>query len=111
LVKHAARYQFIFGNPPFSGKQHQNKEQKEDMISIFKGVNASGALDYVTAWYIKAGQYLKNVNNEEENFLPYTQIAFVSTNSITQGEQVAKLWSELFNSYKIKIHFCHRTFK
>ncbi len=105
------KYHFILGNPPFLGKQYQNKEQKEDMVMVFQDVKSAGALDYVSAWYIRAAQYLKNYGSVEEKELPKTRIAFVSTNSITQGEQVAILWGELFNSYKVKIHFCHRTFK
>ena len=59
-------------------------------------------MDYVTCWYIKAAQYIQNTK---------IKVAFVSTNSISQGEQVGILWNELFNKYKIKIHFAHRTFK
>ena len=71
------------------------------MAVIFHGVKGAGVLDYVTAWYILAARYMQ----EKE-----TKAAFVSTNSISQGEQVGILWSELFNKYKIKIHFAHRTF-
>ncbi|MDP2423985.1 MAG: hypothetical protein Q8M23_06540 [Bacteroidales bacterium] len=111
--KKAQRYDFILGNPPFVGKQHQNSEQKADMELIWSGVNGAGVLDYVSCWYIKAAQYLKSysqpaeeTNKENEG----TKVAFVSTNSITQGEQVGILWNELFNKYNIKIHFAHRTF-
>ena len=92
---------YILGNPPFYGKQYQSKEQKEDMILVFKGVKGSGVLDYVTAWYLKGSKYIQG-----------TQIraAFVSTNSISQGEQVGILWNELFENYKIKINFAHKTF-
>jgi hypothetical protein len=93
---------YILGNPPFYGKQNQTKEQKEDMKLIFQGVKGYGVLDYVTAWYIKAAQYIQGTN---------IGIAFVSTNSISQGEQVGILWKELFNTYKLKISFAHRTFK
>ncbi len=92
---------FILGNPPFIGKQLQNKEQKEDMKAIFEKVKGAGVLDYVTAWYIKASQLIQGTN---------IKVAFVSTNSISQGEQVGILWKELFNNYKIKIHFAHQTF-
>lgn len=109
--KEEPRYHYILGNPPFLGKQYQNEEQKKDMALVFQGVNASGALDYVTAWYIKGASYLQKANLVEEKELPKTKIAFVSTNSISQGEQVAILWGALFNAYKIKIHFAHRTFK
>lgn len=96
------KFDYILGNPPFIGKSLQNPEQKEDMQRVFAGINGSGVLDYVAAWYIKAAQLIQNTN---------TRIAFVSTNSISQGEQVGILWNLLFNHYKIKIHFAHRTFK
>jgi len=98
-------YHYILGNPPFIGKQLQNKVQKEDMEIVFHGVNSAGVLDYVTAWYIKAAQYMNTFGNTQ------TKTAFVSTNSISQGEQVGILWNELFNRYKIKLQFAHRTFK
>lgn len=93
---------FILGNPPFLGTTYQGNAQKEDMKQIFTGVKSAGVLDYVTAWYIKAAQYIQNTK---------IKVAFVSTNSISQGEQVGILWSELFKKYNIKIHFAHRTFK
>ena len=93
---------FILGNPPFIGKTYQNTYQKADMKLIFGNNQQSGSLDYVTAWYIKASQFIQGTN---------IRCAFVSTNSITQGEQVGILWQELFNQYKIKIHFAHRTFR
>lgn len=93
---------YILGNPPFGGKQLQSKEQKKEMEAIFINVSGSGIMDYVTAWYIKAAQYIQNTS---------IKAAFVSTNSISQGEQVGLLWNELLNKYKIKIHFAHRTFK
>lgn len=93
---------YILGNPPFVGKQVQNSEQKKDMIQVFQGLNGGGSLDYVTAWYIKAAQYIQNTK---------IVAAYVSTNSIVQGEQVALLWGVLFNFFKIKIHFAHQTFK
>ncbi|WP_373544158.1 class I SAM-dependent DNA methyltransferase [Chamaesiphon sp.] len=92
---------FILGNPPFIGKTYQDAQQKADMESIFVGVKSAGLLDYVTAWYIKAAQFIQNTN---------ICCAFVSTNSISQGEQVGILWQELYNNYQIKIHFAHRTF-
>lgn len=95
------RLDYILGNPPFIGKQYQNAEQKADMDKIFAGVNGAGVLDYVTAWYIKAAETIQKTE---------IRCAFVSTNSIAQGEQVGILWGELFSHYKIKIHFAHRTF-
>ncbi len=93
---------YILGNPPFYGYSYQTKEQKEDMAFIFKGVNGAGVLDYVTAWYIRAAQYIQGTK---------IKVAFVSTNSISQGEQPGILWNELYNKYHIKIHFAHQTFK
>lgn len=107
----STRFDYILGNPPFVGKQMQGPEQKADMEMVFRGVHGAGVLDYVTAWYIKAATYLQVHNAEETNPDKKTRVAFVSTNSIAQGEQVGILWNELFNRYKIKIHFAHRTFK
>jgi hypothetical protein len=92
---------YILGNPPFYGKQYQSKEQKEDLEIVLNKISGGGVLDYVTAWYIKAAQYIQNTK---------IKVGFVSTNSISQGEQVGILWNELFNKYKIKIHFAHQTF-
>jgi hypothetical protein len=92
---------FILGNPPFVGKKEQTKKQKKDMELIFKTVKGAGVLDYVSAWYLKAADYIQKTE---------IKVAFVSTNSISQGEQVGILWNELFK-YHIKIHFAHRTFK
>jgi len=112
------QYDYILGNPPFSGKSLQDAGQKSDMELIFNGVKGAGVLDYVTAWYIKAAKYLEKHNTPESPGAPLSRartndtcVAFVSTNSISQGEQVGILWNELFNRYKIKIHFAHRTFK
>jgi len=99
------RFDYIYGNPPFGGKSFMNGEQKAGMTVVFSGVNGAGVLDFVTAWYIRSAQYLVQSPTFQ------TKCAFVSTNSISQGEQVGILWNELFNRYKIKIHFAHRTFK
>jgi hypothetical protein len=92
---------FILGNPPFLGKSNQNPEQKKDLEAIFKGVKGAGVVDYVAAWYLKAAIFIQDTK---------IKVAFVSTNSIVQGEQVGVLWSLLLFKYKIKIHFAHRTF-
>jgi N-6 DNA Methylase len=109
--KQKSKYHYILGNPPFIGKHLQNTSQKSDMDLIFQGVNGAGNLDYVSTWYIKAAQYMQLTNVQEERDLPKSKTAFVSTNSVAQGEQVGILWKELFNRYHIKIHFAHRTFK
>lgn len=92
---------YIIGNPPFLGKKEQNANQKSDMEFVFSGIKGSGVLDYVTAWYLKAAQLIQNTK---------IKVGFVSTNSISQGEQVGILWQILFNQYQIKIHFAHQTF-
>ncbi len=106
------RYNYILGNPPFIGYAWQNKEQKEDLEIIFNGMKGAGVLDYVTAWYIKAAQYMDLQRDDIflKDVISATKTAFVSTNSISQGEQVGILWNELFNKYHCKIHFAHRTF-
>jgi hypothetical protein len=109
--KDQAKYHYILGNPPFLGKQYQSESQRTDMDIVFEGVNGAGVLDYVTAWYLRAAQYMQQVNKNADNNFSKTKTAFVSTNSISQGEQVSLLWNELFNKYQIKIHFAHRTFK
>lgn len=93
---------YIMGNPPFAGKKEQSRSQKEDLLNILNSKsNGLGNLDYVTAWYFKAAKYLQGTN---------IKVAFVSTNSITQGEQVSTLWKQL-NKYHIHIDFAYRTFK
>jgi hypothetical protein len=101
LLSQPNHFNYIIGNPPFIGKSNQNSAQKADMEKIFSGVKGAGVLDYVAAWYLKAAQLIQNTK---------TKVAFVSTSSITQGEQTSILWNLLFNHYKIKIHFAHRTF-
>ena len=103
------RFHYILGNPPFVGKQLQDSGQKSDMEFIFSSVDGAGVLDYVSAWYIRAAHYI--VANNSNIIKNYSKAAFVSTNSITQGEQAGILWSELYQKYKIKIHFGYRTFK
>ncbi|MDA9015797.1 N-6 DNA methylase [Flavobacteriaceae bacterium] len=97
-----SKVSYIIGNPPFYGKQYQTTEQKEDMSLIFGDLRGTGVLDYVTAWYLKSADFIKETR---------IKVGFVSTNSISQGEQTGILWNILYNSYGIKIHFAHRTFK
>ena len=94
------RLSYILGNPPFLGKQHQDEQQKSEMAYLFDGVKGAGVLDFVSAWYVKATTYINGTS---------IRCAFVSTNSITQGEQVGILWSELFRR-GVHICFAHRTF-
>jgi len=92
---------YIIGNPPYSGYHLQSDAQKKDMMHVFSGkINSYNKLDYVCAWYLKALEYIKDTSIE---------VAFVSTNSITQGEQIGILWEFLLNK-GIKINFAHRTF-
>jgi type I restriction-modification system DNA methylase subunit len=93
--------QYIIGNPPFIGHQWRNQEQMADMYAVFKDSTRAGRLDYVAAWYLKAAKYIQQTK---------IKVAFVSTNSIAQGEQTSILWKDLFNVYHLKIHFAHRTF-
>jgi hypothetical protein len=100
--KHGIKFDYILGNPPFIGKHLRNTEQDADMELVFQDVKNYKSLDYVTCWYLKAAQYVQNTK---------TKVAFVSTNSISQGEQPGILWNELYQKYNIKIHFGHRTFR
>ncbi len=92
---------FVLGNPPFVGAKYQTPEQREQVRGIAALGKSGGTLDYVAAWFIKAGEY---VNGGD------ARIGFVATNSITQGEQVAQLWPVLFGRCKLEIAFAHRTF-
>jgi hypothetical protein len=94
---------YIMGNPPFIGQSYQTPFQREQMARVINATNGkAGSLDYVAAWFIKAGEFVK-ANRR-------IRIAFVSTNSITQGEQVAQLWPILFDRHGLEIAFAHRTF-
>ena len=97
---------YVFGNPPFIGQSYQSKFQREQMARIIDAPNGkAGSLDYVGAWFLKAGAYINEGGKDPAH------IAFVSTNSITQGEMVAQLWPLLFERYKLEIGFAHRTFE
>ncbi len=93
---------YVFGNPPFIGAKIQSPEQREQVRRIAALGGSGGSLDYVCAWFIKAGEYVRQSK---------AHIAFVATNSITQGEQVAQLWSLLFERCALEIAFAHRTFE
>ncbi|HEX5418943.1 MAG TPA: DNA methyltransferase, partial [Gammaproteobacteria bacterium] len=115
----AEEVSYILGNPPFVGAKYMDEDQRSDMARVWHGVNSCGLLDYVTAWYCKAAQYLRG-DGEVQRFLDQlsdeaapkdrVKVAFVSTNSISQGEQVGVLWGELLR-LGAKIHFAHRTFQ
>ena len=91
---------YVFGNPPFVGAKFQSEEQRAQVRRIAALGRTGGTLDYVTAWFIRAGEYVRSP----------TRIGFVATNSITQGEQVAQLWPILFTRANLEISFAHRTF-
>lgn len=93
---------YVMGNPPFIGKTYLNEAQRIDVATIFHDTRNAGLLDYVACWYRKATDYIAAH--------PATQVAFVSTNSITQGEQVGVLWPDLLQR-GVHIHFAHRTFQ
>jgi len=134
----AEKCSYVLGNPPFIGKSYQSPEQNQQMrrIAALPGIGG-GSLDYVCAWFIKAAEYAQSalspnpspasgrgeldsarINSPRplagegrgERAGNPPKIAFVSTNSITQGEQVAQLWPILFNRYHLEIAFAHRTF-
>lgn len=88
-------------SPDDVGKQFRNAEQQADMDLVWGGVKGTGVLDYVTCWYRRAAEYMVGTG---------VVVGFVSTNSISQGEQVGILWAELFQRYRLKFHFAHRTF-
>ena len=96
------QYDYIMGNPPFVGASMMSKEQKDEAVAIFGKIKLSNSIDYVGAWYHKAAKLIQNTS---------IKCAFVSTNSITQGEQVAPLWGKLLNEYKSSIDFAYRTFR
>ncbi|MEZ6241467.1 MAG: DNA methyltransferase [Phycisphaerales bacterium] len=92
---------YVLGNPPFVGKKARSPEQAEDMGIVFGGLSGIGSLDYVCCWYQLAASYIVDT---------CARVAFVSTNSVTQGEQPGVLWPELFRQFGIHIQFGHRTF-
>ena len=97
-------FDYIMGNPPFVGARLMNENQKIDLLNIFgKKWKNVGNLDYVSGWYLKAARLISGSRK--------THAALVSTNSITQGEQVANLWRPLFEHYGIHIDFAYRTFR
>lgn len=91
---------YLFGNPPYLGAKIQSKEQKEDLKVGLNSVKGYKKLDYIAGWFIKGARYIKNTNSK---------YAFVSTNSITQGEQVSYLWDVLSKS--VEIDFAYKSFK
>lgn len=97
----ASQLNYIMGNPPFVGKKEQSKEQKNDLLKVWDNAKGVGNLDYVTGWYKKAAMIMQDSE---------IRSAFVSTNSITQGEQVPMFWKNLLRM-NVHIDFAHRTFR
>lgn len=92
---------FVFGNPPFAGAKYQSDAQRAQVRRIAALGKSGGTLDFVTAWFITAGHFIRQSD---------ARVGFVATNSITQGEQVAQLWPILFDRCRLEIAFAHRTF-
>lgn len=98
---------YIMGNPPFLGYSMQNKEQKADLKAVYSNAKGkpyphSGKIDFVSGWYLKAARYMQDTN---------ISAAFVFTNSITQGDQVAPIWKPVLEEYHMHLHFGYQTFK
>ena len=98
----ASECSYVFGNPPFVGSQLRSAAQGRQLQRVAGLNGGTGHLDYVTAWFFLAGKYAQSAD---------AKIAFVATNSITQGEQVATLWPVLLDRYGLEIAFAHRTFE
>ena len=99
---------YVFGNPPFGGAKFQSPEQRAQVRRVAALGGSGGTLDYVAAWFIRAGDYVRRV--QPGDGAPPPRIGFVATNSITQGEQVAQLWPLLLDHRRLEITFAHRTF-
>ncbi|MFN7182982.1 MAG: DNA methyltransferase [Thermomonas haemolytica] len=115
----AGKLHYILGNPPFIGSKLMTPAQREDLLAVAGGLKGAGVLDFVSAWYLKAADYIRQADalarhsRESGNPVPFVngiRCAFVSTNSITQGEQVGILWGELLRR-GLRIFFAHRTFR
>lgn len=121
----AQRCSYVLGNPPFLGKKEQSAAQKADFECVMGHIKGFGVLDFVAAWYVKATRYMQGAGAWQAQAGPHTvpaapksaqpapatplRVAFVSTNSITQGEQVGVLWGWML-AQGVHIHFAHRTF-
>jgi len=122
------RCSYVLGNPPFIGAKMQSEAQRKQVTDIAALGKSGGSLDFVCAWFVKAGEYVRREKDREAPASPLAipsqksepeargpisapRIGFVATNSITQGEQVAQLWPILFQRYGLEIAFAHRTFE
>ena len=93
---------YIIGNPPFVGASKCNATQKSEIVNLFGKIKLSNSMDYVAGWYYKAAEFIQNTN---------IKCALVSTNSISQGEQVAPIWRTLLDKFNIQIDYAYRTFR
>jgi hypothetical protein len=112
VVLPAERCSYVLGNPPFVGAKFMGDAQRGDTRAVFDGIANAGLLDFVAAWYVRAARYMAQVHRagvEPDRTLEPPRCAFVSTNSIVQGEQVGVLWGWLL-AQGVHIHFAHRTF-
>ena len=101
------RFSYIVGNPPFIGSKMMSERQRTDIQQVMPRVEGNGVLDYVSGWYWKAALYMQGRSTPNK----ITRTAFVSTNSVVQGEQVGILWGSLLRELGIQIQFAHQTFK
>ncbi|PZR16838.1 MAG: SAM-dependent methyltransferase [Flavobacterium psychrophilum] len=92
---------YILGNPPYLGFKMQNKTQKEEIMGVFNGIEGFKKLDYISCWFLKSAEFIEGTHNS---------FAFVSTNSVCQGEHVSLLWPNIFNK-GLEIGFAHTSFK
>ena len=99
---------YVFGNPPFGGAKFQSPAQRAQVRRVAALGGSGGTLDYVAAWFVRAGEYVRHPRAESAGRPP--RIAFVATNSITQGEQAAQLWPLLYDRHRLEVAFAHRTF-
>ncbi|CAM3183298.1 DNA methyltransferase [Filibacter tadaridae] len=102
IVKHEENDEvYIMGNPPYIGSKRQTEDQKKELDNLFLNVPNHRQLDYISGWFIKGAKFIHHVN---------AKLAFVTTNSINQGQQVAVLWNEIFK-YNVEINFAYTSFK
>ena len=98
----AEQCDYVLGNPPFVGKKEQDRAQKAQVRRIFAGMNGAGEIDYVACWFAKGSEYIASTSD--------TRLAFVSTNSLVQGQQVALFWKSTVVAHELELAFAHRPF-
>ncbi len=105
-----AECSYVFGNPPFIGAKYQSTDQRAQVRRIAQLGGSGGTLDYVTAWFIRAAEYVRQTDTSAGLRQRPPRIGFVATNSITQGEQVAQFWPIVFERHDLEISYAHQTF-